>query len=721
LQIGNGGVTGSITGNVVNNATLTFDRSDMLTFAGVISGSGALTQIGSGTLVLTGANTYTGGTTISSGTLQIGNGGAIGSITGNVADNGTLAFDRSDTSTFAGVISRSGGLTQSGSGTLILTGANTYTGGTTIGAGTLQIGNGGTTGSITGNVVVNGTLAFDHSDTLTFAGVISGSGGVNQIGSGTTILTGTSSYTGPTVVNAGILDVNGSIATSALTVNGGGTLKGNGTVGSLTLATGATVAPGNSIGTLHVAGNANFSAGSIYSVEVNAAGQSDLIAATGAATISSGALVQITAAPGTYAAQTNYVILTAAGGVTGTFATPTVDLPFLVPQLIYQPTEVDLLLTIRDINLIPPAHTPNQIATAVAVKAGGLQSVIFGQFLQDSLNGLGFVTSALDQLSGEIHPSLVTAELEDSRLVQLSILARLRQAATGDASGTLAPAPAQAREIVDGVSMWTHAFADWGTLESDGNAAQLDQNLSGILAGIDARIGATNVGLAGGYSHSHANQRTSVATGDNTYIAAYGGWVQGAVALRAGGTYGWGNRNTLRTVVFPGFAETLTAKEDQHESQVFGEVAYAASMEHLSLEPFAGITWDDASTGAFAEQGGAAAVSGTGGDTSVAYSSLGVRLAAMPIGDDQFVLTPRAAVAWQHAFGGLHPGQVLTFEDTGQRFLALGNVIDSNSADVAVGFDARIGSGGTLTLGYEGILSSRVRLNTVHAGLSWNF
>jgi outer membrane autotransporter protein len=297
---------------------------------------------------------------------------------------------------------------------------------------------------------------------------------------------------------------------------------------------------------------------------------------------------------------------------------------------------------------------------------------------------------------------------------------RLRQAATGDASGMLAPAT-EAREIVDGISIWTHAFADWGTLESDSNVATLDQNLSGILAGIDARIGAGDIGLGGGYSHSHANQRTSIARGGSGYVAAYGGWADGALALRAGATYGWGSRNVLRTVTFPGFSETLTSKEDQHASQVFGELGYAMNMAHVSLEPFAGIAWEDASTARFAEQGGAAALSGKGGDTSVAYSSLGVRLAARTVGADALSVTPRASLAWQHAFGGLHPGQVLTFQDTGQSFLVLGSVIDSDSADVALGFDAHIGSGGTLSLGYEGVLSSRVRLNTIHAGLNWNF
>ena len=74
-------------------------------------------------------------------------------------------------STYGGVISGTGTLTKSGAGTLTLTGANTYTGGTTISAGTLQIGNGGTTGSVAGNIVDNGALVFNRSDALTYAGV----------------------------------------------------------------------------------------------------------------------------------------------------------------------------------------------------------------------------------------------------------------------------------------------------------------------------------------------------------------------------------------------------------------------------------------------------------------------------------------------------------------------------------------------------------------------
>ncbi len=87
--------------------------------------------MGGGTLVLTGINTYTGGTAINSGTtLQLGNGVTGGNITGNVSDNGTLALDPVNSITLGGVISGSGNLVQLGSGTVIITGANAYTGGT---------------------------------------------------------------------------------------------------------------------------------------------------------------------------------------------------------------------------------------------------------------------------------------------------------------------------------------------------------------------------------------------------------------------------------------------------------------------------------------------------------------------------------------------------------------------------------------------------------------
>ncbi len=231
-------------GHVLTFATLDFDRSDDLTFAGKITGLGAVVKDGGDTLILTGANSYLSGTTINAGTLQIGNGGTTGSINGNILDNGALVVDLdNDTSTtpvtptvltLSGTISGTGSMSQIGTGTTILTGADTYGGGTTISAGTLQIGNGGSTGSIVGDILDNGALVINLNNQvtvlpgpvivttptiLTLDGNITGSGSLTQLGNGTTILTGTDTYSGGTTISVGTLQIGDGGTTGSIVGN----------------------------------------------------------------------------------------------------------------------------------------------------------------------------------------------------------------------------------------------------------------------------------------------------------------------------------------------------------------------------------------------------------------------------------------------------------------------------------------------------------------------
>jgi filamentous hemagglutinin family protein len=228
LQVGAGSTSGSIAGDVTNNAAISFNRSDALTYAGAISGTGAVTKLSAGVTTLTGASTYTGGTTISAGTLQVGAGSTSGSIAGDVTNNATLSFNRSDALTYAGAISGTGAVTKLAAGVTTLTGASTYTGGTTISAGTLQVGAGSTSGSIAGDVTNNATLSFNRSDALTYAGVISGTGAVSKLGSGTTTLSGGNTYSGVTTVSAGTLAITNATGLGA-------------TAGGVTVASGATL------------------------------------------------------------------------------------------------------------------------------------------------------------------------------------------------------------------------------------------------------------------------------------------------------------------------------------------------------------------------------------------------------------------------------------------------------------------------------------------------
>jgi autotransporter-associated beta strand protein len=132
---------------------LTAGTAKTTAFAGAISGSGLFVKTGAGTLTLTGASNYTGGTVILDGTLQLGDGGGGGSITGLVIDSSAFAINRSDIFTLAGAVGGSGAFQQLGTGTTILTAPDSVTGGTTISAGTLELGTGG---AITGNVTFVG-------------------------------------------------------------------------------------------------------------------------------------------------------------------------------------------------------------------------------------------------------------------------------------------------------------------------------------------------------------------------------------------------------------------------------------------------------------------------------------------------------------------------------------------------------------------------------------
>ena len=199
------------------------------------SGTGVITKTGAGTQILSGSNIYTGSTTISSGTLQLGNGGSTGSlsVSSTIANNATLAFDRNNTVVqgtdfTASSIAGTGGVIQAGTGLLAFTSTNGYTGATTIASGTLALGNGGTAGSIPSSsaIVNNGTILFNRTNTLrqgTDFPTISGLGQVVQGGSGLTVLSNSNSHTGGTTVTSGTLQLGNAnaLGTGGLTVNGG--------------------------------------------------------------------------------------------------------------------------------------------------------------------------------------------------------------------------------------------------------------------------------------------------------------------------------------------------------------------------------------------------------------------------------------------------------------------------------------------------------------------
>lgn len=211
-------LTANITGGTVTAAALTGNISGGTNSLGVLSAatvSGG-TNIVSGTATI---GTVSGGittvsgvaavTTISSGTLHLN--GATSSIThlnGGTVALGSTILTISDGTTAGIISSATGSLIKNSPGTLILSGANTYAGSTTITAGTLQVGNGGTTGALgVGDITNHAALVHNRSDDLTFSNTITGTGRFTQAGTGNLTLSGANTYSGATTLSAGTLTV----------------------------------------------------------------------------------------------------------------------------------------------------------------------------------------------------------------------------------------------------------------------------------------------------------------------------------------------------------------------------------------------------------------------------------------------------------------------------------------------------------------------------------
>ena len=221
-----------------------------------IAGTCGLADSGFGTLTLKGANTYTGTTMIGSdSTLTIGGEGSLGSsnYAGNIENSGTFNYKSSAAQTLLGVMSGAGALAQSGSGTLTLSGPNTYGGGTTVNSGTLQISNIGTLGARAGSLTVSGgvldlggtsqtvgavtisnstiqngilTGFYYESESGTVSASLAGPGAMTKTASGVLTLSGSNTYTGDTTISAGTLALGsaGSINnSSAISISAGAT------------------------------------------------------------------------------------------------------------------------------------------------------------------------------------------------------------------------------------------------------------------------------------------------------------------------------------------------------------------------------------------------------------------------------------------------------------------------------------------------------------------
>jgi YVTN family beta-propeller protein/autotransporter-associated beta strand protein len=745
-----------------NNATL----------SGAISGPGGMTKIGAGTLTLSGSSTYTGATSVNAGTLQAGavnafspfsaftvasgatlNLASFNQTIGSLAGPGSVTLgsamlttgNDNTSTTFSGTILGTGGLSKIGAGTLVFTGNNTYTGPTTISAGTLQLGNGSASGSLAGDVVNNSIFAINRSDTFTFGNVISGSGAFQQNGTGTTSLTAANTYSGPTTVNAGTLVVDGSIANSAVTVASGALLTGTGTVGAATILSGGMFAPGplTTPGTMTVAGNLAFQSGALYLVQVNPSNASSAnVVAGGSASLAG--TVGATFASGSYVSRT-FTILSAGGGLNGTtFNTlATSNLPAgFTANLSYTGSDVILNLTATLGQPSGPSAlgtgglSINQKNVANALNnffnsGGGLPPAFVSIF---GLTG-GNLGNALSQLSGEAATGAqkVGFQLTDQFLnLMLDPFVDGRSGVGGADHPALGFAPerdtmppdialayaavlkAAPKAVPTHEPRWTvWGGAYGGSNRTTGDVAvigshDLSATTAGFAGGFDyhlSRDSVVGLAFAGGGTNWSLAQGLGGGKSDAFQTGLYGATKSGPAYLAAAFAFAnhWMSTDRLA------FGDHLTA---DFNAQSYGgrlEGGYRFGTPYGGITPYAAIQAQSFHTPGYSETGlipNGFALAFNGRDATDTRSELGARFDRVLALYSNAVLALRGRVAWAHDWVS-DPTLTPLFQTLpGASFIVNGATPAKDSALASAGAELRLANGVTLLGKFDGAFAS---------------
>ena len=697
------------TADIATHFTVTPDMGP-LGLAGTISGSGPLQVAAGGIADLSGSNTYTGATEIAKGGwLALAGPGSIAASSDVHVDG---YFDISRTWQTSTVQSLSGaGLVQLGGTTLDLTNAS--------GSFSGQIADGGIGGGTGARLLVSGgheTLTGDNTFT-----------GATGIGAGAALDVEGSLASG--VANLGTLADNGSILGNVVN---SGLMIGHGRIGGSLASTG-TVAPGNGPGqyqTLTVAGDYTQSASAAYLVQLDPAqaGVSSLLAVNGSATLANGTGIGLSSASGgLYRAGMRYTVLDAQNGLSGSYQL--IDAGALSAVLGVTPSydANHVYLTVVQSRPLPAVGgTPNEVATLGSAQSAASQAILAGRPAGTIFNVLAnlpttaVVRAAADQLSGEIHATAQGVLLEDSRYMRNAVTGRLRQAGEGTAVTAGGPSVQDGK---GGLAWWGQFVGEWGQHDSDGNAAATRHTSGGLLLGADHALGGhARVGMAAGYTQTSLNAaaRGSSLSSRDLDLSAYAGTQLGNLGLRAGAAYGWHALDGTRIITVPGLAGHELSRYDADTAQVFGEAGYRFAFKHASLEPFAQAAWVRLHTDGFQEHGGMADLSGNGEHHSIGYSTLGARFTAgFPfLGNQQ--ASVHAMLGWRRAWGRNGTATTLAFAD-GTPFVVGGLPIARNALAADAGLTLPVARHAAIDLSWHGQLAHTAVDSGFRGSFNWRF
>ncbi|MCD9005327.1 autotransporter domain-containing protein [Luteimonas sp. XNQY3] len=598
-----------------------------------------------------------------------------------------------------------GSLIKRGDGSLTLSGDNSFDG-FTVHGGLLALSGLNAYGAGHDGVVDGGALALSGTLQGNALRVESGIAEVSATGR----LDGANLFVGG-ADGAALALIDGMQTGGYTWVGEGGHLGGIGTLGDTTVASGGTIAPGRSIGTLTVDGDYVQQAGSTFEVEMTPPDQVDRLLVTGTATLEGGTVVA-ERGPGVYALGERYDFLSAAGGITGRFDAldSTAITPFLGLSLSYDAFGV-VLDVARGASFAGFAGTHNQRATAASLDAMADSNALIGSLVQLFP---AQAIEAVDLLSGDVHATAQSVLIDSSRHVRGSVLAR----AAGGSD------PLQAQHDPDRrFGAWVELQRTGGSLADGANAAGSEYSGGNTLVGADYTFDSgLRVGVMGGVGESDlkAAQRLHARTDiDTRHAGVYAGYTWQGLGLRGGWSYGSHDVKVDRRVAFTGLEERAFAAYDATTRQAFVEAGYRFGDERWGVEPYAQFAQVRASADAFAEDGGAAALSGRTRDVRADLTTGGVRFDVNLRGSQQAQtwLGLRGGVGYRKTGGELVPWTDVALAG-GDSFVVHGAPVGSDAKLLELGIAARTSANSLLEVGYHGQYADEARDHG--ANLRWS-
>ncbi len=669
----------------------TFDTNgNNVTLASTISGAGALTKQGLGTLTLTANNTYSGGTMVTGGLINFSAasnfgtgmvtlaGGGLQWATGSTADissklaplgAGGGAFDTNgNTVTFATGLTGSGGLAKQGLGTLNLTGANTYTGPTSVTAGTLAV-----NGSLTSNVIVGA------------AGTLGGNG----------TITGN-------VVNAGILAPGNSIG--LLTVNGSYTqaagstyqveLNGAGQNDRINVG-GAAAIQGGTVQVLAAAGS--YANSTTYTI---------LRATGGVSGVYSGVTSNFAFLTPTLSYDANDVFLTLA----------------LPGQNAFTPTFLALTPNQKAVGTALNqsfANASGDFATVIGALAG--LNTAQGPLALDTISGQPYADfGTMNTNNAAMFMNALGQQMANAR----------GAASTGQRQALAQACEIESCDGTGPLSAWASALGGLGSVLGDGNASTLTYNFGGAAAGLDYRFDPRFlVGLGAGYTHGTQWVNSFMGQGwsDSVSVAAYGSFTQSNFYLDALAGYAYFNNQLQRQILIPGLQQR-TATGSTGANQFLGQAeggykvdVYAPAM--ATITPFGRLQISSVTQNAFSESGAQSLSLNVAQQTTNSLrTTIGADLASsIGLGNER-KLDVAVRLGWQHELADTGRPITAAFAGApGNSFTVFGATPARDAAVVGLQAITNIAEATQVYLRYDGGVGGGTDNHALMAGLrmSW--